>query len=109
MNLNELPTPEVIEELSLKEILEQMIENFRKIAPEFSAYVESDPLIKLMEVCAYRELLLRQKLNQSAKANLLAFATGTDLDNLAAFYGVERKPGESDDDLRERIKLKIEG
>lgn len=109
MNLEELPAPEIIEELSLKEILQQMLENFKKIAPEFSAYVESDPLIKLMEVCAYRELLLRQKLNQSAKANLLAFATGTDLDNLAAFYGVERNPSESDDDLRERIKLKIEG
>jgi hypothetical protein len=27
---------------------------------------------------------------------LLAFATGTDLDNLAAFYGIARKENESD-------------
>lgn len=48
-----------------------------------------------MEVCAYRELLLRQRINQAAKSNLLAFATGTDLDNLGALYDVERKEGET--------------
>ena len=109
MNLEELPAPEIIEELSYKDILRQMIEMLQEIAPEFTAYIESDPLVKLMEVCAYREFLLRQRLNQAAKANLLAFAGGSDLDNLAAFYGVERREGESDEDLRARIKLRIEG
>ena len=86
MNLSELGTPSVVEELSLPDILNQMKTKFIEIAPEFTAYVESDPLIKLMEVTAYRELLLRQRINQAAKANLLAFATGTDLDSLATFY-----------------------
>lgn len=109
MNLSDLETPQIIEELSLSEILEQMRNKLVEIDKKYTAYLESDPLIKLMEVAAYRELLLRQRINQAAKANLLAFATGTDLDNLAAFYGVERNPGESDNELRERIKLKIEG
>ena len=109
MNLEELGTPSVVEELSLNEILNQMKAKFVEIAPEFTAYVESDPLIKLMEVAAYRELLLRQRINQAAKANLLAFATGTDLDSLASFYGLTRKDGETDEEFRKRIQAKIEG
>lgn len=109
MNLEELGTPSVVEGLSLNEILNQMKAKFVEIAPEFTAYVESDPLIKLMEVAAYRELLLRQRINQAAKANLLAFATGTDLDSLASFYGLTRKDGETDEEFRKRIQAKIEG
>jgi phage-related baseplate assembly protein len=60
-------------------------------------------------VTAYRELLLRQRINQAAKANLLTFAIGTDLDNLAAFYGIARKEGETDEELRARTHAKIVG
>lgn len=109
MNLSELGMPSVVEELSLPDILNQMKTKFIEISPEFTAYVESDPLIKLMEVTAYRELLLRQRINQAAKANLLTFATGTDLDSLATFYGLNRKENETDEKFRERIKAKIEG
>ena len=109
MNLSDLTTPQIIEELSLTKILEQMRDRFIELAPEFTAYLESDPIIKLMEVCAYRELLMRQRINQAAKANLLAFATESDLDNLAAFYGINRNENESDDELRERTQARIEG
>lgn len=109
MNLNELETPQVIEEISLNEIIEQMKTRLIAIDTKYSAYVESDPLVKLMEVCAYRELLLRQRINQAAKSNLLAFATGSDLDNLGAFYDVKRKEGETDEEFRKRIQLKIVG
>ena len=109
MNLSDLETPKIIEELSLNEILEQMRNKLIEIEPEFTAYLESDPLIKLMEIAAYRELLLRQRINQAAKANLLAFATGSDLDNLAAFYGIERAENETDDELRTRTQAKIVG
>jgi phage-related baseplate assembly protein len=109
VNLNELKSPEVIEELSFEEILLRMKEDLAAKAPEYTAYLESDPLIKLLEVAAYRELLLRQRINQAAKANLLAFATGSDLDNLAAFYGITRKENETDEELRERTHAKIVG
>jgi phage-related baseplate assembly protein len=109
MNLDQLQSPQIIDELDYEEILLRMKEDLLSRAPEFSAYLESDPVIKLMEVAAYRELLLRNRINQAAKANLLAFATGSDLDNLAAFYGVERKANESDEDLRNRTQAKIVG
>ena len=109
MNLSDLETLQIIEELSLSEILEQMRNKLIEIEPEFTAYLESDPLIKLMEIAAYRELLLRQRINQAAKANLLAFATESDLDNLAAFYGITRLENETDDELRTRTQAKIVG
>jgi phage-related baseplate assembly protein len=109
MNLTELKTPEIIEELSFEEILQQMKERLVAIDQEYTAYLGSDPLMKLMEVAAYRELLLRQRINQAAKANLLAFATGSDLDNLAAFYGISRKENETDEELRMRTHAKIVG
>jgi phage-related baseplate assembly protein len=109
MNLNELQTPEIIEQLSFEEILQHMKEALVAIDAEYTAYLGSDPLMKLMEVAAYREVLLRQRINQAAKANLLAFATGSDLDNLAAFYGIERKENETDEELRNRVHAKIVG
>jgi phage-related baseplate assembly protein len=109
VNLTDLKTPEIIEELSFEEILQQMKERLVAIDQEYTAYLGSDPLMKLMEIAAYRELLLRQRINQAAKANLLAFATGSDLDNLAAFYGISRKENETDDELRTRTHAKIVG
>ncbi|MGL9759492.1 MAG: baseplate assembly protein, partial [Wolbachia sp.] len=75
----------------------------------FSALVESDPAMKVLEVAAWRELLLRQRINEAVKGNLLKFATGEDLDNLAEFYGVEREKEEEDERFRKRVKAKIKG
>ena len=69
MNLSDLEAPEIIEELSFSEILEDMKVKLIELDSDFTAYLESDPLIKLLEVCAYRESLLRQRINQAAKAN----------------------------------------
>jgi phage-related baseplate assembly protein len=109
MNLGDLQTPQIIEELSFEEILLRMKEDLVARAPEYTAYLGSDPLMKLLEVAAYRELLLRQRINQAAKANLLAFATGSDLENLSSFYGIARKEDETDEELRARTHAKIVG
>jgi phage-related baseplate assembly protein len=107
--LNDLQSPQIIEELSFEEILQQMKERLVAIDQEYTAFLGSDPVMKLMEVAAYRELLLRQRINQAAKANLLAFATGSDLANLSLFYGITRKEGETDEELRTRTHAKIVG
>jgi phage-related baseplate assembly protein len=54
-------------------------------------------------------LLLRARINEAARANLLAFAVGNDLDHLGAFYGVARLPQEQDEPLRRRIRARIMG
>jgi phage-related baseplate assembly protein len=86
--------------------------------------LESEPINKILEVCAYRETLLRARVNDAARAVMLAFATGADLDHLGALLNVARlvvqaaDPDaappiplilESDADLRARIQLALEG
>ncbi|MFP3027152.1 MAG: baseplate J/gp47 family protein [Wolbachia sp.] len=99
----------IVEKLSYEEIFSRMKEELVRRDETFSALVESDPAIKILEVAAWRELLLRQRINEAVKSNLLKFATGEDLDNLAEFYGVERQKEEDDERFRKRIKAKIIG
>jgi phage-related baseplate assembly protein len=101
--------PNIIEPLNFEEIFARMKEELVKHDASFTALVESDPAMKVLEVAAWRELLLRQRINEAVKSNLLKFAIGEDLDNLAEFYGVERQKEEDDERFRKRIKAKIVG
>lgn len=109
MNLSKLPAPNIIEALNYKQILTDMKSQLIEKDPEFSALVESDPAVKIMEICAWRELLLRQRINNAAHANLLAFSTESDLEHLGAFYNAFRQAEETDERFRVRISAKISG
>lgn len=118
VDLSRLPAPQVVEALSFEAILAAMVANFQLRYPQFTALVESDPVMKALEVGAYQILLMRQNFNERAVSMLIAHATGADLDNLAAFYTVTRlvvtpanpETGaaalmEKDDALRRRVLL----
>lgn len=128
IDLSRLAPPTVVEQLDFEVILAAMLADFqaRMVAAgqPFTALVESDPAYKLAEAAAYRELLVRQRANESALAVMIAFATGSDLDHVAANFGVQRllieagNPDtipptpdvyESDDVFRARIPLSLEG
>ena len=104
-----LPTPQVLETLRFETVFDALLRDFQVRYPQYSALLASDPAIKLIEVAAYRELLLRSRINEAARANLLAFAVGNDLEHLGAFYGVSRLPQEQDEPLRRRIRARIMG
>ncbi|WP_252180223.1 baseplate J/gp47 family protein [Endozoicomonas sp. 4G] len=85
--------------------------------------LESDPSAKILAVCAYRESLLRQRVNEAALAIMLAYAQGADLDQHGGNYNLQRlviDPGdpnatppveptyESDTEFRRRILLVFE-
>ncbi len=109
IDLSKLPAPDVIEALDFETLLTDYINDFVARNPNYSTLLESDPAIILMQVVAYREMLLRARINEAAKANMLAYATKGDLDNLAAFFGVERLIDETDERLRKRTQLALEG
>lgn len=124
IDLSTLPAPDVIEELDFESIFSAMLTDLQARDPAFSALVESDPAYKILEVAAYRELLVRQRVNDAARAVMLAYATGADLDQLGALLGVSRfelEPAqpeavppvaavmESDTEFRRRIQLSLEG
>lgn len=110
-DIDGLPPPQVVEELDFEAILaasvQDMIARFPAIAG--TVVLESEPSRKLLEVDAYREMLIRARVNDAARANLIAFAAGSDLDHQAAFYDVVRLVGETDDALRSRTILAISG
>lgn len=124
VDLAKLPFPNAVEVLDFEVILSEMLADYQSRDPEFSALVESDPAYKVLEVAAFRELLLRQRVNEAIKAVTLAYANDADLDQIAARYNVERllidagNPDaippiaptyESNDSLRRRVQLSFEG
>lgn len=125
VDLSRLPSPAVVEPLDYEEVLAAVKAELAAKVPELTAtMLESDPLTKLLEVVAYREIVLRQRVNDSARATMLAYAKGTDLDNLAALVHVARQvvdagdpdalppvppTYESDERLRARALLAWEG
>lgn len=111
LDLGSLPAPNIIQSLDYEQIVAQikqlLIDKNQDYADALT--LASDPLTIAIEAFAYRELLLRQHINQVVRANLLAFATDNDLDQLGAFYGVIRQQNENDSNLRLRIKDRILG
>lgn len=91
VDLSRLPPPDVVEALDFETILAARRADFLARYPQFSANVESDPVVKALEVGAYRELVLRARINDAARSVLVAYAGGADLDNLAALFGVTRQ------------------
>ncbi|MBA4162391.1 MAG: baseplate assembly protein, partial [Novosphingobium sp.] len=87
IDLSRLPPPDVVEALDFEAIFNRLRADFLARYPEFTAFVESDPAIKLLEVVAYSELVMRQRINDAARSVLIAYALGGDLDNLAAIFG----------------------
>lgn len=108
-DLTQLPAPTVVESLDFETILASHRADLIARYPAAANVIglESEPLAKLLEAHAYRELIYRQRVNDAARAYLLAYATGADLDHKGAFYGVPRLPGEADERYRVRIQLRI--
>lgn len=95
LDLKTLPYPNVIEQLNYDEILNNVKNVFKSyLSDDEITLLESDNYSALLETLAYRELLLRARINQSVKSMLLPYASGSDLDNVVAIYGIERLKGE---------------
>lgn len=126
INLSRLPAPKVVEVPDFEAILAEMKSATIAAAPELAAVLEleSEPALKVLQVCAYYVMLSRAEKNDAARAVMLPFATGTDLDNLGALLGVARAvvtPAdpeatppvaavlEDDRRFRDRIQLSLEG
>ncbi|BCH47012.1 TPA: baseplate J/gp47 family protein [Raoultella ornithinolytica] len=127
IDLSQLPQPTIIEELDFEEILIEvkavMVAAYpvdQQTAVIAALALESEPLNIIAQAIAYREMLLRQRINEGAAASMLSHATGDDLDNIAANLDTERlviteatdttdAVMESDEALRLRAQAAFEG
>ncbi|KVK88707.1 hypothetical protein WJ47_02620 [Burkholderia ubonensis] len=124
VDLSTLPPPQIIEALDFDTIFADLLAELISRDSSFTALVESDPAYKVLQVAAYRETLLRQRVNEAAQALLLAYAVDGDLDQIGANFDVQRlvvtpadnttippTPAvmERDDALRARVQQSFEG
>lgn len=131
IDLSQLPAPDVVETLDYEELLAERKATLISLYPEEeqeavarTLSLESEPIVKLLQENAYRELILRQRINEAAKGVMLPYAMDGDLDQLGANNGIERltitpaddttippTPAvmESNDDFRARIAAAFEG
>jgi len=113
IDLATLPAPDVVEALNYETILATSKADLANLLrPHLPAVddvlaLESEPLTKLLESFAMREMAYRARVNDAARAHLLAFAKGADLEHIAALVGVSRMDGEQDPRLRTRVQLRI--
>lgn len=92
IDLSRLPPPAAIEIVNFETILQVRMDAFVSKFPEYDVQgLETDPAKIVEEVDSYRETLLRALANDKFKATRLAYAVGTDLDNIAGELGVVRK------------------
>ena len=131
IDLSQLPAPNVVEALDFETLLQArkaalvaLYPADQQAAITRTLELESEPIVKLLQENTYRELILRQRINEAAKATMVAWATGGDLDQLGMNNGVTRlvlSPADSstlpptaavmekDEDFRLRIAQAFEG
>lgn len=129
IDLSRLPAPDVVEVIDFEELLAERKAGTLALVPEdrraevaAALELESEPITIQLQESVYREIHLRQRINDAARAVMLAFAMRGDLDQLAVLLGVERleivpedpdagTPAvmEDDSDLRYRTQLAPQG
>ncbi|PKQ80786.1 baseplate assembly protein [Aeromonas sobria] len=131
ITLSQLPQPDVLEILDYEAILAERKAYLVSLYPAdqqasiaATLALESEPITKLLQENAYRELILRQRINDASVANMLAWSKGADLDGLVSNWNVQRlviQPGdptatppvpeikEDDDALRMRALMAWDG
>ncbi|MDY7807108.1 baseplate J/gp47 family protein [Burkholderia stagnalis] len=129
IDLSSLPVPDALDALDFETLYARRKAALIALWPtpeqaEIAATValESEPLARLLQENCYRELVMRQRINDAVRAVMLAYAQGSDLDQRAALFGIQRlvvtpaDPAndipavyEDDDALRRRIQLAPQG
>ena len=73
LDLSALPAPQVLEPLDYEELYQRKLALFRLAMGEnWTAALESDPVVKQLELVAYGDMQMRARINDAAKALLLA-------------------------------------
>lgn len=125
IDLSQLPSPDVVEVVDFETLLAQRKARLVSLYPvdqqadvAATLELESEPLNISLQESTYREIVLRQRINDASRQVMLAYAVGTNLEHLAAFFELKRQtitPAdpehnvdavmEIDTDLRARVQL----
>ena len=111
IDLSKLPPPAVVQPLDFESELSRLKAFVLSVLPDLGDVLEleSEPINKVLQLVAYEHVAMQARINDAAKATMLAYANKEDLDHKAADLGVERLPGETDERLRRRAQMALEG
>lgn len=131
IDLSQLPAPQIVDVPDFETLLAERKAAFVALYPadeqdavRRTLALESEPVTKLLQESTYREILLRQRINEAAQAVMVAYSVGNDLEQLAANCNVKRLtvvPAdndavppvaavmEDDEAMRQRIPAAFEG
>ncbi len=129
IDLSRLPAPDIVETIDYETLLAERKAKLVSLYPvdqqadvAAALTLESEPMNIHLQENAYREVVLRQRVNDAARAVMLAYATKGNLEQLAALFEIERltivEPDpandidgvyEEDTDLRARTQLAPQG
>jgi phage-related baseplate assembly protein len=90
IDLSQLPPPAVIDMPAFEDLLAQRLAELQALDPVFTALLDSDPAVKLLQISCYREIVNVARTNAGVLATLLAYAKGADLDQLGANFDIYR-------------------
>ncbi len=126
IDLSRLPPPDVIETIDYEVILASckadVVARLATFDPALATEVqailalESEVATKVLEAAAYREVLLRARVNDAVRAILLAYSIGSDLDHKGADFETPRMvvtpatgdtPAVMENDERYRRRLQL--
>lgn len=109
IDLSQVAPPDVVEAVALDVLSDEWWGRAVGENPGLAGIPESDPARKWTRTGAYREGLVRQRINEASRACMLATATGADLENLAALFGLRRETlVEADPDARPPVEAVME-
>lgn len=96
LDLSRYPAPLALRVLDVEAVLEQRLQRLQELAQARGIAwdvggLKANPFAILEHNDAYRELLTVAAINDAVRSIMVAFARGSDLDHLAAFYGVARR------------------
>lgn len=88
IDLSKVPVPDIIQPLSFEQRFAAIKQLLIDIDLSYEAVValESDPVTKLLQVFAYREMHLVAQINDATRGNILASSTGNNLIALGSRY-----------------------
>ncbi|SHO57767.1 baseplate J/gp47 family protein [Vibrio quintilis] len=126
LDLSQVPVPDIISSPDFETKYQQLKDILTGLNPDYADVLEleSDPLAILLQSFAYREAVLEARINDATRANMLASASGNDLDSIGARYNVGRlvvqqentqiqppvpRRMEDDDSYRRRIQMAFDG
>lgn len=115
VDLSQLPAPNVVLPLDFEaefarlkaQVVADMADDYPEMADVLE--LESEPATKILQRWAYENVAMQARINDSAKAVMLAYAVDEDLDVAAANNGIQRLVGETDGQLRRRAQMAFEG